>query len=103
MDLVIFYRVMSILAELGLNLPVSVVDDFDANFCIRDIGPHRLYSDFHLEVRDDVDTTDLAVAFSESMAAYNKISSVKADFYELNEYPGSAPNWHTVYLTVTTI
>lgn len=103
MDLVIYHRVLALLAELGLNRPVSVVDDFDANFCIRDIGPHRLYRDFHLEVRDDVDTTELAVAFSESMAAYNKISSVKADFYEANEYPGPVKNWHTVYLTVTTI
>lgn len=102
MDLVIFYRVMSILAELGLNLPVSVVDDYDPDYSTRDFGPHRTY-DFHLEVRDDVDTTDLAVAFSESMAAYNKISSVKADFYEANEYPGPVKNWHTVYLTVTTI
>lgn len=102
MDKVIYHRVLALLVELGLSSPISLIDDFDPVFSIKNYGPHRLY-DFHLEVRDDVDTTDLAVAFSESMAAYNKISSVKADFYEANEYPGPVKNWHTVYLTVTTI
>lgn len=102
MDKVIFYRVMAILAELGLSSPISLIDDFDPEHCIKNYGPHRLY-DFHLEARDDVDTTDLVADFCVAMDRYNKISPVKADFYEANEYPGPVKNWHTVYLTVATI
>lgn len=102
MDKVIYHRVHMILAEMGLDRPVSVVDDFDPQYCIKNFGPHRLY-EFQLEVRDDVDTTDFVVDFCAAMGEYNKISTIKADFYELNEYPGPVPNCHTVYLTVTTI
>lgn len=102
MDKVIYHRAMSILAEMGLFSPISLVNDFDPVFSIKNYGPHRLY-DFHLEVRDDVDTTDFVVDFCAAMGEYNKISTIKADFYELNEYPGPVPNCHTVYLTVATI
>lgn len=103
LDMAIYYRVRMILAELELIYPVSVVDDYDPDYSTRDIGPHRLYRDFHLEARDDVDTTDLVANFCVAMDRYNKISPVKADFYEANEYPGPVKNWHTVYLTVATI
>lgn len=102
MDLVIYHRVMSILAEMGLFSPISLIDDFDPEYCIKNFGPHRLY-EFQLESRDDTDTTDFVADFCSTMDEYNKISTVKADFYELNEYPGPVPNYHTVYLTVTTI
>lgn len=93
---------MAILAELGLSSPVSVVDDFDPQYSIKNYGPHRLY-EFNLEIRDDLDTTDFVVDFCAAMGEYNKISTIKADFYELNEYPGSVKNWTTVYLTVATV
>lgn len=102
MDLVIYHRVMSILAEMGLSSPISLIDDFDPIFSIKNVSEHRLY-EFHLEIRDDVDTTDLAADFCIALEDHNKISSIKADFYELNEYPGPVPNCSEVYLTVATI
>lgn len=102
MDLVIYHRVMSILAEMGLSSPISLIDDFDPVFCIKNAAEHRLYG-FHFEVRDDVDTVNLAADFCAAMDEYNKISTVKADLYKIDEYPGSTRNWHTVYLTVTTV
>jgi len=87
---------------MGLFWPISLVDDFDPEFCIKNQGPHCLY-EFHLEIRDDVDLSDFIVEFCAVLEQYNKISSIKADFYEANEYPGPVKNWHTVYLTVTTI
>lgn len=102
MDQVIHHRVLAILTEMGLNRPVSYIEDFDPNYCCKNTGPHRLY-EFHLEIRDDVDLTDFVADFSTIMTAYNKISNIKADFYEANEYPGPMKNWHTVYLTVTSV
>ena len=54
MDLVIYHRVAMILAEMGLHGPISLIEDFDPDFSIKNCGPHRLY-EFHLEIRDDVD------------------------------------------------
>ena len=102
MDLVIFYRVMAILAELGLIYPVSVVDDYDPRGSTRDFGPHRTY-DFHLEVHDDVDPHNFIADFCAALDEYNKTSIVKAAFYGANAYPGPVKNWTTVYLTVATI
>lgn len=99
---IIFLRVCLIIAEMGLKWPVSLINDFDPRFCIKNYGPHRTYQ-FHLEIRDDVDTTDFAVEFCSGMAACNRASPVKADFRGLSEYPGPVKNWHTVYLTVETI
>jgi len=101
-DRVIIHRVSMILAEMGQKWPVSLVDDFDPDYCIKDYGPHRLY-EFRLEIRDDVDLSDFVVSFCTVMEQYNKVSNIKSDFYEANEYPGPVKNWHTVYLTVTTI
>lgn len=102
MDWVIYHRVLAILAEVGLTSPISHIEDFDPDFSIKNIGPHRLY-EFHLEIRDDVDLTDFVADFSAIMTAYNKISNIKVDFYEANEYPGPIKNWHTAYLTVTSV
>lgn len=102
MDRVIYYRVMSILAEMGLNLPICAVDDFDRQYCIKNFGPHRLY-EFHLEIRSDVDTTDFAADLCAVLDEYNKISTIKADFVSISEYPGPAKNWSTVYLTVANL
>lgn len=102
MNGVLYHRVMSVLVEMGQKWPVSPIEDFDPQYCTHQIGEHLLY-DFHLEIRDDVDIADFVVDFCAAMSAYNKISSVKADFYEANEYPGPVKNWHTVYLTVATI
>lgn len=102
MDRVIFYRVMAILAEMGLSGPISTVPDFDPQDCIRNNGPYRLY-DFHMEIRDDVDLSDFAADFCAAMEAQNEISSIKADFVEINAYPGRAKNSQSVYLTVANI
>ena len=37
------------------------------------------------------------------MQRYNEASKVKTDFYGIEEYPGPVKNWHTAYLTVTTV
>lgn len=102
MDRVIVHRVMSILAEMGHSRPVSLVDDFDPRYCIKNYGSHRLY-EFHLEIRDDVDLEDFITDFCYLMHQYNAISYVKADLYEATEYPGPVKNWSTVYLTVAAI
>lgn len=102
MDLIIYYRVMAILAEMGQKWPVSLIDDFDPEFSIKNFGPHRLY-DFHIELRNDVDQRDFALDFCDAMDAHNKITAVKADFVAMDVYPGPVPNWSTVYLTVSAI
>lgn len=102
MDLVIYHRVMSILAEMGLFSPISLIDDFDPVFSIKNYGPHRLY-EFHLEIRDDVDLGKFVEDLCAELDQYNKISTVKADFVAIEDYPGIAANWTTVYLTVATI
>lgn len=102
MDRVIYYRVMSILAEMGRLSPICAVDDFDPQDCIRNSGPYRFY-DFHLEVRADIDLSELAVKFCDALEAHNRISVIKADFVELQAYPGRIKNSQSVYLTVATI
>lgn len=102
MDLVIYHRVMAILAEMGLSSPISLIDDFDPQYSIKNHGPHRLF-DFHLEIRDDVDPHEFVSSFRAAMATHNSISIVKADFYEANDYPAPVKNWRTVYLTIATI
>lgn len=102
MDLVIYHRVLALLAEMGLFSPISIIDDFDPVFSIKNYGPHRLY-EFHLEIRDDEDIANLAADFCVALENHNKISNIKVDFYEANAYPGPVKNWTTVYLTVATI
>ena len=41
MDLVIYHRVAMILAEMGLHGPISLIEDFDPDFSIKNCGPHR--------------------------------------------------------------
>lgn len=93
---------MLILSEIGLHSPISLVDNFDYEICIRNVEEHRLY-EFQVEVRDDVDPENFIGAFRSAMQQYNERSSVKADFYDATDYPGPIKNWSTVYLTVTTI
>lgn len=102
MDQVIQHRVMSMLAEMGLSSPISLIDDFDQRFSIRNFGEFRLY-EFHLEIRDDVDIDNFEVTFSEILADYNEISSIKIAYIQVNRYPGPVKNWTTVYLTVAAI
>lgn len=102
MDRVVQYRVMSIILGMGLHSPVSLVDDFDPDFSIKNCGLYRLY-EFHLEIREDVDLEDFITDFCNLMHQYNAISYVKTDLYEATEYPGPAKNWITVYLTVAVI
>ena len=102
MDQVIHHRVAAILTEMGLNRPVSYIEDFDPNYCCKNIGSHRLY-EFHLEIRDDVDPDNFIADFCAALDEYNKTSIVKAAFYGANEYPGPVKNWTTVYLTVAAI
>lgn len=102
MDQVIQYRVMAIISEMGLHGPISLIENFDPKFSIKNCGPHRLY-EFCLSVRDDVDPSEFIANFCNAMDKYNKSSPVKAAFYEANEYPGPEKNWSTVYLTVATI
>lgn len=101
-DQIIFFRVYMILAEMGLNRPISVVDDFDPEFCIKQYYANRLY-EFHLEIRDDEDLGGFVEDLCAELDQYNKISTVKADFVAIEDYPGSVKNWTTVYLTVATI
>lgn len=102
MDQVIYYRVAMILAEMGISSPISLVDNFDPRYCIKNLGPHRLY-EFCLEMRDDISPDAFIADFFAAMDNYNKSSPVKAAFYGANEYPGPAKNWHTAYLTVAVI
>lgn len=102
MDQVIQHRVMSIIAEMGLQSPIFLIEDFDPRFCIKKIGEHKLY-EFHLENRDDVNPGEFIAAFRAALDEYNKTSIVKAAFYGANEYPGPVANWTTVYLTVAAI
>lgn len=102
MDDVIFHRVAMILAEMGLHDPICLVDDFDPDSCTRNVNESRLY-EFHLEIRDDVDTTEFAREFSRCLELHNKISSINASLYEALEYPGTMRNWHTVYVTVIAV
>ena len=102
MDQVIQHRVMSIIAEMGLQSPISLVEDFNPDFSIKNIGPHRLY-EFHLEIRDDVDPDEFITAFCAAINECNNRSNIKAAFYGANEYPGPVKNWTTVYLTVAAI
>ena len=102
MDQVIRYRVMAIISEMGISSPISLIDDFDERFSIKNFGEFRLY-EFHLEIRDDVDIDDFEVAFSEILADYNEISSIKIAYIQVNRYPGPVKNWSTVYLTVAVI
>ncbi len=102
MDRAIQYRVAAIISEMGRSRPVSLVDDFDPRYCIKNFGPYRLY-EFHLEIQESVDFMDFLADFCEFMDQYNALSKIKADFYEANKYPGPAKNWATVYLTVATI
>lgn len=41
--------------------------------------------------------------FGEQLKAYNAVSNIKIDFYDLTEYSGTLKNYSTLYLTVTTI
>lgn len=102
MDQVIYHRVAMILAEMGLFSPISLIEDFNPDFSIKNCGPHRLY-EFHLEIRDDVDPDNFIREFCTAMQQYNERSSVKADFYDAVDYSSPVKNWSTVYLTVTTI
>lgn len=90
---VIFYRTLAIITEIGLQNPISLIDDFDEQFSIKNIGEHLLL-EFHLEIRDDVDEMEFANEFGEAMRHYNRISSIKADFYDIVGYPGPVKNWH---------
>lgn len=102
MDLVIYHRVAMILAEMGLHGPISLIEDFNPDFSIKNCGPHRLY-EFQVEIRDDVDPDNFIREFCTAMQQYNERSSVKADFYDAVDYSSPVKNWSTVYLTVTTI
>ena len=102
MNRVVQYRVSSIISEMGLHSPVSLVDDFDPAFSIRNYGLYRLY-EFHLEIRDDFDSMDFLMEFCSILEQENKINNIKIDAVEINEYPGPAMNWHTAYLTVAVI
>lgn len=102
MDRVIHHRVMSILAEMGLHSPISLIEDFDPDFSIKNCGPHRLY-EFHLEIRDDVAPHEFETTFRAAMEAHNSNSSIKANFYDATDYPGPDKNWTTVYLTVAAL
>ena len=99
MDRVVQYRVSSIILGMGLYSPVSLVDDFDPDFSIKDYGLYRLY-EFHLELRDDIDSGDFMMEFSSILEQENKINNIKIDAFGINESPGPAKNWHTAYLTV---
>lgn len=102
MDQVIQHRVCMLLAEMGLQSPISLVDDFDPRDSIKNYGPHRLY-EFHLKIRDDVDPDEFITAFRAALDECNNRSNIKAAFYGANEYPGPVKNWTTVYLTVTSV
>lgn len=102
MDQVIRHRVAMILAEMGLKRPISLIEDFDPDFSIKNCGPFRLF-EFHLEIRDDVDPHEFITAFRAAMEAHNRSSSIRADFHDATDYPGPVKNWSTVYLTVATI
>ena len=99
MDRVVQYRVSSIIAEMGLFSPVSLIDDFDPDYGIKNMGPHRLY-EFHLEIRDDFNSMDFLADFCSVLEKENRTNNIKIDAVEINEYPGPARNWHTAYLTV---
>lgn len=101
-DEVIFYRVFAIMTEIGLQNPISLIDDFDEQLSVKRFVDHLLM-EFHLEIRDDVDDTEFIKEFRTAMQHYNKISNIKADFYEMIVCPGPTRNCHTAYLTVTTI
>ena len=102
MDRVIYHRVMSILAEMGLHSPISLIEDFDPQHCCKNIGPFRLY-EFAILVRDDMSRDKFVKDFGEQLKAYNAVSNIKIDFYDLTEYSGTLKNYSTLYLTVTTI
>lgn len=102
MDRVVQYRVSSIILGMGLHSPVSLVDDFDPDYSIKNIGPIREYN-FHLEIRDDYDSMDFMMEFCSILEQENKINNIKIDAVEINEYPGSVKNYHTAYLTVAVI
>lgn len=102
MDQVIRHRVAMILAEMGLHSPISLIEDFAPQYSIKNCGPFRLY-EFHLEIRDDVDLHEFITIFRAAMETHNGNSSIKANFYDVMDYPGPVKNWSTVYLTVATI
>lgn len=102
MDEIIIFRVMLILSEMGLCSPISLIEDFNPDFSIKNCGPHRLY-EFHLEIRDDVDPDNFIREFCTAMQQYNERSSVKADFYDAVDYAAPMKNWRSVYLIVTTV
>ena len=102
MDRVIYHRVMSILAEMGLHSPISLIEDFDPQHCCKNIGPFRLY-EFAILVRDDMRRDKFVKDFGEQLKAYNAVSNIKIDFYDLTEYSGTLKNYSMLYLTVTTI
>lgn len=102
MDRAIVYRVMSILAEMGLSRPISPYFDFDPQHCCRDYGPHRLY-EFAVLVRDDLERDEFVRDFRELLNKYDNISTIKVDFYGITEYPGTLKNFSTIYLTVATV
>lgn len=93
---------MLILSEMGLCSPISLIEDFNPDFSIKNCGPHRLY-EFHLEIRDDVDPDNFIREFCTAMQQYNERSSVKADFYDAVDYAAPMKNWRSVYLIVTTV
>lgn len=100
MDNVIYHIVMVILCEIGLKLPISIVDDYDPRYSIRNDGPHRLYT-FHVEARDDLSDEQIANSFSVALARYRAVcDAAKPVLLQLDAYPGPHLNWSTVYLTV---
>lgn len=102
MDQVIHHRVAMILSEMGLHSPISLIEDFDPQHCCKNIGPFRLY-EFAILVRDDLERDEFVKDFREQLEAYNEVSNIKIDFYDLTEYSGTLKNYSTLYLTVTTI
>lgn len=101
-DQAIFYRIFSILAEMGLSYSISPYFDFDLQHCCKNYNSHRLYEVSAL-IRDDLDLDDFVADFRHFLGKYNKISSVKIDFCHLTEYPATMKNYSTIYLTVATI
>ena len=80
----------------------SLIEDFDPQHCCKNIGPFRLY-EFAILVRDDMRRDKFVKDFGEQLKAYNAVSNIKIDFYDLTEYSGTLKNYSTLYLTVTTI
>lgn len=94
-DHAIIHMVLFILYQIALPLPMIPTDDYS----IKDAGPHRLFT-FHVNVRDDINSEQLAASVDAALTAYRAISSVKPLLYGIEHYPAPWPNWSSAYITV---